>query len=99
MCNLKRVLLIPKLAYNLLSVSKASDAGKIVKLDESGCRILNSSSKCIAFATKMGSLYYLSYSRDQHHLNVTTKVNEERLLDCRYGHLSDRIYTSWLERG
>ena len=35
MCNLKRVLLIPKLAYNLLSISKASDAGKIVKFDES----------------------------------------------------------------
>ena len=40
MCNLKRVLLIPKLAYNVLSVSKASDAGKIVKFDESGCRIV-----------------------------------------------------------
>ena len=35
-CNLKRVLLIPKLAYNLLSVSKASDAGTIVRFDESG---------------------------------------------------------------
>ena len=39
MCNFKRML-IPKLAYNLLSVSEASDAGKIVKFDESGCRIL-----------------------------------------------------------
>ena len=35
MCKLKRVLLIPKLAFNLLNVSKASDAGKIVKFDES----------------------------------------------------------------
>ena len=47
MHKLKRVLLIPKLSYNLLSVSKASDAGKIVKFDESGCRILNASGKCL----------------------------------------------------
>ena len=33
-CNLRNVLFVPKLAYNLLSVSKAAEAGKITKFDE-----------------------------------------------------------------
>ena len=50
-CSLKKVLLIPKLAYNLLSVSKASETGKTFKFDDTGCEILNASSKFIASAT------------------------------------------------
>ena len=38
----------------------------------------------------MGSLYYLSFSRDKHHLNVTTKVNKEWLWHRRYGQLSEQ---------
>ena len=56
-CSLKKVLLIPKLAYNLLSVSKASETGKTFKFDDTGCEIFNASSKCIASAAKVGSLY------------------------------------------
>ncbi len=40
-CNLKDVLLVPKLSQNLLSVSKASELGKITKFNNSGCEILN----------------------------------------------------------
>ena len=36
--------------------------------------------------TKMG----MSFSRDQHHLNFTTKVNKERLWYHRYRHLSEQ---------
>ena len=98
-CSLKRVLLIPKLSYNLLSISKASDAGKMVKFDESGCKILNANGKCIAFATKMGSLYYLNFARDQHRLNVTTKESKERLWHRRYGHLSEQNLQKLARKG
>ncbi len=40
-CNLENVLFVPKLAYNLLNVSKASEAGKTFKFNNSGCEILN----------------------------------------------------------
>ena len=78
-CSLKKVLLIPKLVYNLLSVSKASEAGKMIEFSESGCEILNGSGKCITYATKMGSLYYLCFCQDQKRVNVTTRFNKERL--------------------
>lgn len=89
-CSLKNVLLIPKLAYNLLSVSKATEAGKTFAFSESGCEILNSKGKCIAFATKGGSLYYLQFCRSQQQLNVATKSNKERLWHRRYGHLNEQ---------
>ena len=41
-CTLTNVLLVPNLSYSLLSVSKASSAGKTTRFDERGCEILNS---------------------------------------------------------
>ena len=38
-CRLNNVLHVPKLSYNLLSVPKATKAGKTAKFSESGCRI------------------------------------------------------------
>ena len=89
-CSLKRVLLIPKLAYNLLSVSKATEAGKTVDFDETGCKILNADGRCIASGTKVGNLYYLKVSKDHHHLTVAAGSNKERLWHRRYGHLSEQ---------
>ena len=61
-CKLKNVLYVPKLSYSLLSVSKASEARKTTKFDESGCKI-NQEKKVIAVATKHGNLYYLEHCR------------------------------------
>jgi len=36
-CKLENVPYIPKLSYSLLSVSKASEAGKITKFDKKEC--------------------------------------------------------------
>ena len=47
-CNLCNVLLVPKLAYNLLSVSKAVEAEKMAKFDKNGCQILSSNKNVIA---------------------------------------------------
>ena len=40
-CTVENVLFVPKLSYSLLSVSKASNAGKTTVFDRSGCKILN----------------------------------------------------------
>ena len=39
-CRLHDVLYVPKLSYNLFSVSKAAEAGKVTRFNESGCQIL-----------------------------------------------------------
>ena len=83
-CTLCDVLFIPKLAYNLLSVSKAPEADKTFHFSDSGCEILNSSGKCVAFATKVGSLYYLKFCRSQQQLNVAAESHKERLWHRRY---------------
>ena len=41
MCKLQDVLYVPKLSYNLLSVSKAAESGKTTNFNEAGCQILN----------------------------------------------------------
>lgn len=88
-CKLKDVLYVPKLSYSLLSVSKAAEAGKITKFNNSGCEILNGDHKVIAFATRVGSLYFLEFCRNPQ-LNVVEKENKERLWHRRYGHLGEK---------
>ena len=49
-CNLNNVLCIPKLAYNLLSVTKAPEAGKTVCFNTNVCTIVNKRVKALAIA-------------------------------------------------
>ena len=77
-CKLKDVLYVPKLSYSLLSVSKASEAGKTTKFSKSECEILNENHRVIAFATRVGSLYFLELYRNPQ-VNVVEKDNKERL--------------------
>ena len=39
-CRLENVLFFSKLSFSLLSVSKASESGKAMKFNKSGCQIL-----------------------------------------------------------
>ena len=59
-CKLHVVLYVPKLSYNLLSVSKTSDAGKTTRFGEASCQIVDEKRKLIAVATRVGDLYYFS---------------------------------------
>ena len=52
-CTLHDVLYMPKLAYNLISVTNASQTGKVVKLTS---YILDRDHKVVAKAPKVGSL-------------------------------------------
>ena len=92
MCALKNVLYIPKLAYNLVSVSKAAQMGKTIEFYNSSCEFVNSSNETIAFATKQGSLYYLEFLRrkSQESVNTAQTGNKERLWHRRFGHLSEQ---------
>lgn len=88
-CTLNNVLYVPKLSYSLLSVSKASEAGKTTKFDKSGCKILNQKKKVIAVATKHGNLYYLEYRKREESANATEN-NIEMLWHRRYGHIGEQ---------
>ena len=96
-CTLTNVLYIPKLSYSLLSVSKASSAGKTTKFDKKGREIVNEQKKVIAFATRVGNLYYLEYCKKPQTLNVAEKC-KERLWHRRFGHIGERKLKIWLEK-
>ena len=87
-CRLEKVLYVPDLSYNLLSVSKAAEAGHTTKFSGTGCEILDGKKKVTAFATKVGSLYYLEYYRKEE-ANATNDNNKERLWHRRYGHVGE----------
>ena len=44
-CELNEVLFVPELSYNLLTVSKITKAGKIMKFVSSECKILDGNQK------------------------------------------------------
>jgi len=56
-CKLHDVLYVPKLSYNLLSVSRVTKAGKAVEFNEAGCVIMDGNRKLIGTATRVGNLY------------------------------------------
>ena len=45
--------------YNLLSVSKVTESGKVVKFSDASSKILDKKQKLIATATRVEYLYYL----------------------------------------
>ena len=75
---MQKVLYVPKLSYNLLSVSKVAEAGNTTKFNRTGCEIKDGKKKVIAFATRVGNLYYLEYCRKEK-VNLTGTENKERL--------------------
>ena len=56
-CALNRVLYVPELAYNLVSVSRAAEAGKTAHFDDSGCEFRNEEGETIALGVRQGGLY------------------------------------------
>ena len=87
--KLENVLLVPKLSYSLLSVAKASEAGKTTKFNKRGCEIVNQNKEIIAFATRVGNLYYLEHRR-QAQGSLVVEGNKERLWHRRYGHTGEQ---------
>ena len=65
-CTLHDVLLVPDLAYNLLSVTSASKKGKVTTFSKMRCEIRDAKSKLIASGCREGSLYYLDHGDPVH---------------------------------
>ena len=90
-CLLHSVLYVPKLSYNLLSVTKVSEYGKIIRFDDAGCQIFNKYDKRIAVAAKLGNLYYLQCKElEKIQLSVVEKESKERLWHRHYGYLGEQ---------
>ena len=53
-CNLQDVLHVPALSYNLLSVAKAAEKGKVTEFNDNGCQITVSGGRLVAKATSLG---------------------------------------------
>ena len=87
-CTLHDVLYVPKLAYNLISVTKASQNGKVVKFTKSASYILDKNHKMVAKATKVGSLYQLDHKPNNERASVANQTEtKEDVWHKRYGHL------------
>ena len=65
-CRLHEVLYVPKLAYNLLSVSKMTDAGKHITFSDDESHVYDEKEELVAVATKKGNLYYLNFLQPTH---------------------------------
>ena len=92
-CKLHEVLYVPKLTYNLLSVSKMTDAGKHITFCDDKCLIYNEKEKLVAVATESGSLYYLNCRQSTHEqINAIWKQqlgSKESIWHRRFGHLGE----------
>ena len=90
-CTLMKVLHVPELAYNLINVSKAVDAGKTVFFEDSMCEFRNESGEAIAIGIKEGSLYGLKIARkSKESVNMAEHQNEKRLWHRRLGHINEQ---------
>ena len=90
-CLLRKVLYVPELAYNLVSVSRATEAGKTVHFDDDDCEFRNDTDEVIALGVRDGSLYYLKFVRkSQNETNVAQVRDKKRLWHRRFGHLNEQ---------
>ena len=85
-CTLHDVLLVPGLAYNLLSMTAASRRRKVTTFTEVGCEIRDLSSKLIASGHREGNLYYLD-QRGSTHQACVSHESKEVICHRRLGHL------------
>ena len=89
-CVLNNVLYVPNLAYNLVSVSRATDAGKTVDFDDSTCEFRNEEDEVIAFGSRRGTLYFLKCTVKSRECANVTQENTKRLWHRRFGHLCEQ---------
>ena len=57
-CVVKNVLLVSKLACNLLGVGKLAESGRVVRFMENNCKILNKQNTLVAVGLKRGKLNF-----------------------------------------
>lgn len=94
--HLKRVLFVPSLNTNFMSMSKATDSNFNVKFDNTSAVIQNDSGSIILRAKKEGNLYvYSTVSESLYNMNTDNtffKWHE------RYGHLNARSLSTLMRK-
>ena len=58
-CTREKVLYVPDLAHNLISISQVTLGGKITKFYEHSCKIFSKENKLLAVGKELGKLYML----------------------------------------
>ena len=90
-CRLFETLYVPKLSYNLLSVSKATRAGKSFTFTESCCHLLDEKRNVVARGSKVGNMYSLNCIDEQGITHAATICSsgdtKEEIWHRRFGHL------------
>lgn len=61
---------MPDVSYNLLSVSKAVETGKMVQFNKTSCQILETNGKPITVTMRVGNLYYLNCPTEHQQANA-----------------------------
>ncbi len=90
-CRLNDVLYVPDLSYNLLSVSKMTEAGKRINFLDARCLVTDEKDRVIAIASKKGNLYYLNCVNVQRQSRVYIAANKnESIWHKRFGHLGEK---------
>ena len=77
-CTLQNVLYVPRLCYNLFSVSVTTERGKTVRFSKDSCQVLDEG-KLVAVATKGGELYYLNF----HVSGVCSNAAESKVTESK----------------
>ena len=89
--RLNKVLYVPSLAYNLLSVANATEAGKTVTFGETQSEIINGEGEVVVVVLKAGNLYYLKCKPlKNERINSAGHQSKENLWHQRFGHLGER---------
>ena len=90
--TMENALYAPDLAYNLLSVSKASKGGNTVEFKEDKCKITDSEGKLLAVGNKIGELYFVNCETKLENefacaATEPSKPSKNKIWHSRFGHL------------
>ena len=89
--RLSDVLYVPTLAYNLLSVAKATEGGKTITFGKTRGEVIDDQGEVVAVVIKVGSLYYLNCEPlTNQRTNSASHQVSENLWHRRFGHLGER---------
>lgn len=69
---------VPKVSYNLFSVSKATGARRVTTFDKRDCQVLEANRKLIATGGRVGNLYYLDCQIVSKSMQLGTKAKGQR---------------------
>lgn len=71
------VLYVPKLTYNLISISKNTESGKIFSSSDGTCQIPDERQKLVDSGARVSNLYYLDCQTDRQQINAAQNRSQE----------------------